>query len=105
MDLEIHYDHRGEWAALYQDGNLITRSVGDSYLAEEQALALCGVKVVSDSEFLRGGSQRDDAAVNLAEIDEYVAEKHRAQGRAEDLRAKAQAMIEEADGLDSQFKN
>jgi hypothetical protein len=68
-DLEIHYDPGGEWAALYVDGRL--ERVGDSYLAEEKAFEILGVKTVQDNAFLRGQHGRDGCAQTLDELAAY----------------------------------
>lgn len=99
-DLEIHYDPKGEWAALYVDGKLDYDTVGDSYHAEERALALCGVKLVENSPFLRGGNQREHAAPTVADIDEYRQRMAEREQRAAELRAEAQRLMDEANGLD-----
>lgn len=93
-ELEIHY--HSEWAALYVDGRLDTTSVGDSYVAEERALELCGVKVVTGSDFLMGGNQRKHAAQTLQELARYNARVEAKQRAADALKEQAARLLEEA---------
>jgi hypothetical protein len=97
--LEIHYAE--EWAALYIDGQLDPNSVGDSYIAEERAFALLGVKCVQGEAFMRGQSQRDGIAHTLDEVDEYKAIRDQAENWAANLRAQAKQLLEEADSLEA----
>lgn len=90
MKLEIHYS--GEWAALYIDGKLDI--VGDSYLAEEKAFELFGVRQVQDDAFMLGQTARDGVAKTLEEVAAHQA------ARA-DRRAKALALREEAARLEA----
>lgn len=95
MDLEIHYAE--EWAALYRDGELVT--VGDSYVAEEQAFALLGVKTVHDDAFMRGQSHRDGVAKTIQEVTEYQEKRDAGILEAERLEAEARALEERAAAL------
>lgn len=99
-ELEIHYQDDGDdWAALYVDGLLEQGTVGDSYLAEDKALELCGVKRVYDSAFMRGGNQREHAALTLDDIALY---KRRMKGREQlidKLLAEAEKLRERAEQL------
>lgn len=109
--MEIHYDTEdtggsGEWAGLYVDGKLVT--VGDSYVAEEQALEMLGVRRVEDSAFMRGQGQRSGAAQTLEEVAAYrderdakLAEAARLRGQAEELRQQA-THLERAAGARAQ---
>ncbi len=96
--LEIHY--ADDWAALYVDGVLDPQSVGDSYIAEEMALARFGVTQVHDSAFLRGQTKREGVAKTLEEVEAYrVAREERLQ-RAQARRTQAALLIEEAEALE-----
>lgn len=98
MKLEIHY--ADDWAALYKDGKLVDRSVGDSYLAEEQALDMLGVKLVHDDSFLRGQNQRSGVATTLEEVEEYRIWRERARAEAQRLRGEAEVLLERAKELE-----
>ncbi len=97
-NLEIHY--AGEWAALYIDGQLDHDSVGDSYLAEERAFELLGVKTVQDDAFMRGQDQRVGVARTLGEVDEYRWSRDNKAAEAARKREEAARLIAEADELD-----
>ena len=97
MDLEIHYAE--EWAALYVDGKL--ERVGDSYLAEERAFELLGVKIVQDDSFLRGQTQAAGVAQTLDEVVAYSDERDEKRRRAAELRAEAERLTVEAAALSS----
>jgi hypothetical protein len=98
-NLEIHYDTvGGEWAALYVDGNLNT--VGDSYLAEEWALELCGVTIVQDPAFMRGQTAASGVAQTLADVAAYARDREARQADADRLRAEAARLLAEANTLD-----
>lgn len=94
-NLEIHYSD--DWAALYVDGNLVT--VGDSYLAEEKAFELLGVKQIQDDSFMRGQTSSDGVAVTLAAVNEYRATRDAAEAKARELREEARILLERADEL------
>lgn len=95
--LEIHYDPNGEWAALYVDGRL--EKVGDSYLAEERAFEILGVRVIQDDAFLRGQSQASGVAQTLDEVVTYAEEKVRRMVEAGDLREEAARLLAQADEI------
>lgn len=102
--VEIHYDSEdtggsGEWAALYVDEKLIR--VGDSYRTEEMAFSLLGVKRVEDSAFMRGQSDREGVAQTLEEVATYACERDRRFELADQKRAKAKKLLEEANELES----
>ena len=99
LELEIHY--ADDWAALYQDGELVSRSVGDSYLAEEQALALLGVKQVHDDAFMRGQTQRSGVATTLQEVEEYRASRDQRLAQAQQLRTQASELEATAAALEN----
>ncbi len=97
--LEIHYDSEdtggsGEWAALYVDGRLVT--VGDSYLAEEKAFSLLGVRRVQDSAFMCGQDQRAGVAPTLEDVAAYAADRDRRLARARELHEQAARLREQA---------
>lgn len=94
-DLEIHY--ADEWAALYVDGKL--DRVGDSYLAEERAFELLGVKVVQDDAFLQGQDQAAGVAKTLDELYVYTDDRDRRKAHAERLRTEAANLLTQADQL------
>jgi hypothetical protein len=99
--IEIH--DAGDWAALYLDGVLVEDSVGDSYIAEEMAMTLCGVTTVQDPAFMRGQSQRDGVAPTLEAVTEYRDKRDNLDARlaeADAKRAQAFALLEEAIALD-----
>lgn len=96
MKLEIHYSS-GAWAGLYVDGKL--DRTGDNYWVEERVFELTGVEVVHSDAFLRGQYKREGVAQTL--VSAYEHEREAALRRAVDLRAKAQAMLEEAKTLDA----
>jgi len=63
--------YRGEedWSALYVKGKL--EEVGDHYWVEEKLRQLLGIEEISSDDFLRGGSQREEVAQTLEEIEVY----------------------------------
>lgn len=93
--LEIHY--ADSWAGLYVDGRLV--QVGDSYVSEEQALLGLGVKLVQDDSFMRGGSQRADAAPTLDELEAWKRARDERVAAAEALEAQARELRAQADQL------
>jgi hypothetical protein len=93
--LEIHY--ADEWAALYVDGKL--DRVGDSYLAEERAFEILGVRTVQDDAFMRGQSHRDGVAQTLDEVREFAKDREAKRARATELRAEADRLLREAGEL------
>lgn len=93
--MEIHYS--GDWGALYVDGVLDVDTVGDSYHAEERALELCGVTRVHDSDFLRGGKSRGDAAGTLDAIKRWQDSRARLLAEAKALRQRAAELEAEAE--------
>ena len=95
-DLEIHYDE--EWAALYVDGKL--DRVGDSYLAEERAFELLGVKVFQDDAFMRGQKTREGVAQTLEEVREYQVLRDGRRNQIEALRKKAEDLLSQAKDLE-----
>lgn len=95
-DLEIHYCD--DWAALYVDGDLV--QVGDSYLAEERAFQIMGVKTIHDDGFMRGGSSREGVASTLADIVAYRTSRDAQLQRVMELRAEADALMKQADALE-----
>ncbi len=97
MKLEIHYAGNG-WAGLYVDGRL--EQVGESYVAEEQALALAGVVVIQDDAFMRGQKGREGVAETLDAVAEYRFEREARKAKAARLREQALQMLAEANGLD-----
>jgi hypothetical protein len=97
-NLEIHYDPNGEWAALYVDGRL--DRVGDSYLAEEKAFDLLGVKIVRDDAFLRGQDRRDGVAQTLDELAEFRRQRDADRDAAARLREEAAQLLARAAELD-----
>lgn len=96
--VEIHYDETG-WAGLYVDGRL--HHVGDSHVCEEQAFTVLGVHQVHDDAFMRGQTDRAGAAETLADVVEFRTARERAAGRAAELRARAAALLAEADTMDA----
>lgn len=94
--LEIHYAE--EWAALYLDGKLVT--VGDSYVAEEKAFTLLGVRTTQDPAFMRGQSQRAGVAQTLLQVAQYAADRDARIQAAAEKRAQAAALMTEAAHLD-----
>jgi hypothetical protein len=97
-DLEIHYDPTGTWGALYVDGCL--ERVGDSYLAEERAFELLGVKTVQDNAFLRGQDGRNGCAQTLDELAAYRSQRDADRAEAARLRAEAAELLARAGNLD-----
>lgn len=98
LDLELHYDPEGEWAALYVEGKL--NCAGDAYVIEETAFELAGVEVVRDNAFLRGQDQRDGVAPTLDDVEAYRTERTDRQVRAADMRLQALVLIEQARKLE-----
>ncbi len=98
MNLEIHYDPNGEWAALYVDGRL--DRVGDAYLAEEKAFELLGVTVVQDDAFLRGQDGHDGVAQTLDEVAAFRAGRTEREAQAQEKRRQAAALLAEATALE-----
>lgn len=96
MKLEIHY--ADDWAALYVDGEL--DRVGDSYLAEEKAFELLGVKVVKDDAFMRGQTRSDGVARTLSDVEAYRVQREEAKATAARLREEAARLAAEADRLE-----
>jgi alpha-D-ribose 1-methylphosphonate 5-triphosphate synthase subunit PhnG len=96
-ELEIHY--ADEWAALYVDGRL--KSVGDTYVAEEQALTMCGVKLVHDDAFMRGQDRREGVAPTLADAAIYRDEREQRRAKAAEMREQAKRMLDDAAELES----
>jgi hypothetical protein len=96
-DIQIHY--ADEWAALYVDGDLVERTVGDSYIAEEHALNLLGVKQVHDDAFMRGGNDRSTVANTLMEVDNFRFTRQKKRIEAARLRAEAARLLDEAEEL------
>lgn len=94
--LEIHY--ADQWAALYVNGRL--DRVGDSYLAEERAFELCGVKTVQDDAFMRGQTTREGVAQTIDEVNEYRQQRDHARAEAARLREEAARLAAEADRLE-----
>ena len=88
-----------EWSALYVDGKL--DRVGDTYLAHERIIELCGVNWEQSDDFMRGGDSRSDVAKTLDEVTAYTAERERREQDAQSLRAQAQALLEQAQALES----
>jgi hypothetical protein len=99
MDLEIHYDPNGDWAALYKDGNLVT--AGDAYVAEEQAFSLLGVTIVQDDAFLRGQGQRAGVAQTVDQVAEYRCARDNKRETAAQKRAEAERLLAEANELEN----
>lgn len=97
MNLEIHYDPNGEWAALYKDGQLVT--VGDAYVAEEQAFDLLGVVIKRDDAFMRGSSSRVDVAQTITEVEQYRNERDAQRDEAARLRQQAQELLDRANQI------
>jgi hypothetical protein len=97
--MEIHYSEG--WAALYVDGKLHGEP-GDSYLAEEQAFALLGVKQIQDDAWLRGGNGHGEPAParTTDEIDEYRRARQARLDKAQAKRDQAARLIAEANALD-----
>lgn len=99
MNIEIHRDPNGEWAALYVDGRL--ERVGDAYRVEERAFELLGVVVLHDNAFLRGQDQRGGCAQTLEQVDAYRAEREMKRIEAERLRAQAADLVARAVALEN----
>lgn len=94
--MEIH--HSGEeWSALYVDGRL--EEVGDTYVVEERAFELLGVKEVQDDAFMRGQKSREGVAPTIDEVEAYRAEREASKARAAELREQAAALLAEAEQL------
>jgi hypothetical protein len=93
--LEIHY--ADEWAALYVDGKL--DRVGDSYLAEERAFEILGVKTVQDDAFMCGQTSAAGVAQTVEEAEEFAREREAKRARAAELRAQADRLLREAGEL------
>lgn len=98
MKLEIHYEE--EWAALYVDGKL--ERVGDSYLAEERAFEILGVRTVQDDAFMRGQTSAEGVAKTLDEVEAYREDREQRTRRAAELRAQAAKLEQEARTLAGQ---
>lgn len=96
MNLEIHYSD--DWAALYVDGKL--DCVGDSYIAEERALTMLGVVLITDDAFMRGQRYRDGVAGTLEEVEEFRSQRATALDKAEALRDEAARLLAEAENLE-----
>lgn len=94
-ELEIHYAE--EWAALYVDGKLMV--VGDSYLAEERAFQLLGVKQIHDDAFMRGQTSRDGVAQTVDAVIAYRADRQAREDKASKLREEAKLLLAEAAAL------
>lgn len=94
--LEIHYSDG--WAALYVDGNL--ECVGDSYIAEEQAFQILGVRQIQNDAFMRGQTSRDGVAQTLEEVEAYETERFKRQEKAEALREQANELLAQARELE-----
>lgn len=99
MKLEIHYSDG--WAALYIDGKLDGDSVGDSYVAEERAFDLLGVKQVHDNAFMRGQNQRAGVAPTLADVEAYRQEREARIAEAAEKRKTAERLLAEAAALEA----
>jgi hypothetical protein len=99
-NIQIHYAE--EWAALYVNGDLVERTVGDSYLAEEHALDILGVIQIHDDAFMRGQDQRIGVAKTLVEVEVYRIHRDATKANAEQLRTKAARLLAEAEELDPQ---
>jgi hypothetical protein len=97
MKLEIHYAE--EWAALYQDGQLVR--VGDTYATEEKAFELLGVETVQDDAFMRGQNYSQGVAKTLEEVEEYRKQREEAKELAAEKRAQAARLLSEAAALES----
>jgi hypothetical protein len=97
MQLEIHYTGE-EWAALYVDGQL--ERVGDTYLAEERAFELAGVKTVHDDAFMRGQSQASGVAKTLGEVEAYRVTREERKAEAQRLRDEAAKLLDQAGQLE-----
>jgi hypothetical protein len=93
--IEVHT--AGEWSALYFDGRLQT--VGDSYHADEWIREHFGVVTVDDDAFMRGQGSRDGVAATLDQVAEYARERDARLARAAELRAEANRLLAEAEGL------
>ena len=94
-NLQIHYAE--QWAALYRDGELVT--VGDTYVAEEQAFELLGVTRVHDDAFMRGQTSRGGVAQTLDEVRDYANDRAANIARAAILREDAARLLAEADRI------
>jgi len=101
--LEIFHSWNGEWAALYQNGVLVDGSGGDSYHADESIQAMLGVIHVypenTQKDFLMGGRYYEDIAKTVAEIEAYATDRVSNLKRADELRAEADALVAQANGL------
>ena len=95
--IEIHY--AGDWAALYVNSELVV--VGEAYVAEGKAFAILGVTCVQDDAFMRGQTQRDGVARNLAEVAAYRERREQRKAEAARLRAEAERLLDEARTLDA----
>jgi hypothetical protein len=94
--LEIHY--ADEWAALYVDGKL--ERVGDSYLAEERAFEILGVRIVQDDAFMRGQKRADGVAQSINEVEALREQREENRRRAAELRHQAERLLQQAGELD-----
>lgn len=89
MTDKIEFFTHGEWTAVYVNGKL--EVVGDHYHAEEWMEDYLGVDHYYTDEFLLG-SDGDEVANTVQEIEEYRAQKDR--GVEEQIEAEKQAEIE-----------
>ncbi len=89
-------DHE-EWTALYIDGYL--DQVGDSYLIDERIAEIAKVEYI-EADFLQGGDNRETVAQTLDELKAYNEKTGVARQRAQELRNRAQALLEQADLLE-----
>lgn len=95
--IQIHYTG-DDWAGLYVDGKL--EAVGHDYVVEEKAFGISGVELIQDDAFMRGGTDRKDAAPTLAFVEEYKQAREKRRIEADRLRTEAARLIEEAKKLD-----
>ena len=99
MNGSIEFHRQGEWTAVYLDGEL--QRVGDHYLANEWLQERCGVKVVDDDAFMLGDPFGKCIATSLEEVENYRRYREERRREAAILRERADAMIRDAEKLES----
>lgn len=102
-DWQLHYHDDDSWSAVYKDGKLVN-GPGDTYLRLEYLLSELGVKEVHDGAFMLGQSRVSGAAQTLEEITEYRVRRDGLLEKAASLRAEADALVRQAQGIEKELK-
>jgi hypothetical protein len=96
----VLYCGPNDWSALYADG--VLDSFGDHNNVTERIHEILGIEVISSNDFMLGGNHRKDVAQTLDDIEAFVNAPYvsdPAADKAAALRAKARALLAEADEL------